>query len=174
MSLGPVIPRGDYNPLSGGGKTHGFDFIRAQPFDVDNLVKVPSAFTVFQVPANMSGAEISRLCVTGEPRGLWFATVSWRPTVSGGGAQEILVSSNWPDRTNAGVAIPVPPGTANRSDAGLRYISYGSLMDPLPVSIRMAPSQKFGITILVAGNEFLIGTVPFMVYVRASGVFFRS
>jgi len=173
MSLGPVIQRED--PRSFGGRiSHGFDFGHCEPLNVDDTIKVPVSFSVFKVPGNLSGAEIRRLHVSGEPRGVWFNLVSWLPIVSGGGPQEILAASNEPTITNAGVAIPVPSSAATKGDGGLRYITYGSLIDPLPVLIRMAPNQQFGIKILRAGNAIVQSTVPLMVYVRAMGVFFRS
>jgi len=173
MSLGRVIPRGDYNPTSLAGRvSHGFDFIRFEPLNVNDLLKVPVSFNVFKVPANLAGAEITRLHVSGEPRGVWFSRVSWLPIVSGGGPQEILAASNEPSFTNAGAAIPVPSSAATTGDGGLRYITYGSLIEPQPVSIAMAPNQQFGIKVLRIEN--VLNPVPVMVYVRAMGVFLRS
>ena len=176
MTHGSVIPRADFNQRASGPRaSHGFDFIHLEPVNASDLLKVPVSFTVFKVPANLGSAEITRLHVSGEPRGVWFSMVSWLPIVSGGGPQEILVGSNAPTITNAGVAIPTPSSTTRRSDGGLRYTTYGSMVDPLPVLIRMAPNQQFGIKILsVVNGSGSPRLKAMMVYVRAMGVFFRS
>ena len=149
----------------------GFDYSRCEPLSSNDTLKVPVGFDLFTVPAHVTRAEIQKLHVGGEPEGLWYQKVSWIPIVSGGMAQEILAASTEPDFSNAGDAIPNPTSTVTARNAGIRYVAYGSFSDPMAVSIRLMPGQSFGIRILSVNASS--GT-PFMVYVRAVGVFFRS
>ena len=149
----------------------GFDFSRCEPLNSDDTLKVPVGFDLFTVPSHVAGAEITRLHVGGEPRGLWFAKVAWLPIISAGGPQEILAASTEPSFSHAGDPIPTPTFDTTVRNAGIRYVTYGSLSDPMPVSIKLAPSQVFGIRIISVNAT--AGT-PFMVYVRAMGHYFRS
>jgi hypothetical protein len=150
----------------------GFDFSRFASLNSDDTLLVPVSFDVFTVPSNVAGAEITRLHVGGEPEGLWYQNVSWLPIVSGGGPQEILAASVEPLLIAAGAAIPSPDyDAASRRNAGIRYVAYGSLQEPMPVSIKLAPGQTFGVRIISV--RAAVGTA-FMCYARALGVYFRS
>ncbi len=162
--------------LASFGRRHtwgGFDFSRMASLNSDDTLLVPVSINVFTVPSNVTRAEISRLYVGGEPEALWYQKVSWLPIVTGSGAAEILARSDEPTVLNGGAAIPTPDSDVTVRNTGIRYVSYGSLEDPLelPVPIELAPNATFGIRIVSVNASS--GT-PFMVYVRALGRYQRS
>lgn len=137
----------------------GFDVTARGDFTLAVPVAQPlSQFSIFQIPAGLTYAEVHWLTVVGDPDATFLNNVTWIVTVTRAGPQEHLMQS-------------IQEGVGRVIDmAGMRWGVMGSLQEPFPVAIRLAQAEVLGVAIV---SHTALSDSPLTIYARASGVVFR-
>jgi len=115
------------------------------------------SMVVFTMPPQVTYGLVERLAVMGSPYGQWAARVSWGVQLGKGSPQEYLAGSS--------ISGAVP----GQADSGSRWGNLGALDNPVPVAIKLSPTQSFGLEFRFAD----LNAGLFTVYVRAMGRIFR-